>query len=51
LWRVGLEGSPAQRLLATTGVIGSISVHPNGREIAFDSSELRRELWVMEGLK
>ena len=51
LWRVALDGSPAERLLATTGIISSISASPNGRDIAFATFETRRELWVMEGLK
>ena len=51
LWRVALDGSPAQRLLTAPGIIDNIAVHPNGREITFANSEYRRELWVMEGLK
>jgi Tol biopolymer transport system component len=51
LWRISLDGSPAQRLLSATGIITSIGVHPNGREITFVSADSRDELWVMEGLK
>ena len=52
LWRVRLDGSPAERLLTTPGIILSIAVHPNGREITLDSLDFNhRELRVMEGLK
>jgi Tol biopolymer transport system component len=61
LWRVSLDGSPAQRLLKKTGTTASlaygerpaasITVRPDGREIILGLTEGGWERWVMEGLK
>src|SRR5262249_26838853 len=57
LWRVSLEGSPAQRLLTKTGITarlvygerpGSMAVRPDGREIILGLTEGGWERWVME---
>ena len=60
LWRVFLDGSPAQRLLKKAGTTAglaygerpaSMAVRPDGREIILGLTEGGWERWVMEGLK
>ena len=60
LWRVSLDGSPAQRLLKKTVTLtslaygerpSSMAVRPDGREIILGLTQGGWERWVMEGLK
>ena len=52
LWRVPAEGGEPQTLLAKElkglGDLEDISVHPDGRQVAFDVTRENQELWVME---
>ena len=47
LWRVPVEGGEPQRLLETDG-LSDISVHPDGRRIAFTGGWIQMEVWAME---
>ena len=51
LWRIPAEGGEAQRLgLASNSRGASVSIHPDGRRIAFSAGEPKFEVWVMENL-
>ena len=47
LWRIPAEGGEPQKLLAMD-VLGHISIHPDGRRIAFTGGKEESEGWVME---
>ena len=47
LWRVPAEGGEPQKLLEMDGV-KDISVHPDGRRIAFTGGSVQMEVWAME---
>jgi Tol biopolymer transport system component len=48
LWRIPSQGGEPQSLgLAMTG-LRHLSVHPDGRRIAFSAGEFKSEVWVME---
>ena len=47
LWRVSAEGGEPQKLLEMD-VLNNISVHPDGRRIAFTSGWKAMEVWAME---
>jgi hypothetical protein len=50
LWRVPTTGgSPVSTGLAMEG-LRDISIHPDGRQIAFNASFKNSEYWVMENL-
>lgn len=46
--RVPVDGGAAQPIGLARGGIWRVSVHPDGRQIAFDAQENRFEVWVME---
>ncbi|MHC4507508.1 MAG: M56 family metallopeptidase, partial [Planctomycetota bacterium] len=51
LWRIPVDGGEPQKLGLEMPQISSLSVHPDGRHIAFQSSGFKRkfaEVWVME---
>jgi len=49
LWRIPAEGGQPQRLgLKTVFANATLSVHPDGRRIAFTGGEQKHEIWVME---
>ncbi|MDA1094774.1 MAG: hypothetical protein O3A25_16105 [Acidobacteria bacterium] len=49
LWRVPAAGGQAQRLGLRTVTSGTtLSIHPDGRRIAFTGGEQVQEIWVME---
>ncbi|HUP44538.1 MAG TPA: LpqB family beta-propeller domain-containing protein [Thermoanaerobaculia bacterium] len=48
LWRVSVEGGKAERLGLTMPRLTGISVHPDGRQLAFTAGENVGELWVLE---
>jgi len=51
LWRIPVDGGEAQKLGLEMLEISSLSVHPDGRHIAFQSSGQKSkfaEVWVME---
>jgi len=49
LWRIGVDGGrPEKTGLSGEGTPWHLSVHPDGRRIAFDSGTFGAEVWVME---
>jgi len=48
LWRIPSAGGEAVRLDVAAPGMENLDVHPDGRRIAFNSTEVRREVWVME---
>lgn len=46
--RVPVDGGEAQPIGLARRGMWSVSVHPDGRQIAFDSQESRAEVWAME---
>jgi len=48
LWRIPSAGGEALRLDVAAPGMENLDVHPDGRRIAFNSTEVRREVWVME---
>jgi Tol biopolymer transport system component len=48
LWRIPSAGGEAVRLDVTAPGMENLDVHPDGRRIAFNSWQMRREVWVME---
>jgi hypothetical protein len=50
LWRVPVSGSGAVSTGFTIEGLRDISIHPNGRRIAFNAGWKRGEHWVMENL-
>jgi len=49
LWRIGVDGGPPERTgLSGDGTPAHLSVHPDGRRIAFDLGSGGAEVWVME---
>ena len=50
LWLMSADGGSPRKLLSLTGIIWSLTVHPNGREIAFSTRALGTEFRVLENL-
>jgi len=50
LWQVPAAGGPAEKLADNLLYINSISVHPNGRQIAVSEGSAKYEIWVMQNL-
>lgn len=48
LWRIPAEGGEPRGLGVTLRAASQLSVHPDGRRIAFDGGETKSEVWVME---
>jgi Tol biopolymer transport system component len=49
LWRIRMEGGEAQKVGSLVKGLNGLSVHPDGRRIAFTAVEQRgAEVWVME---
>lgn len=49
LWRISNEGGKPQSLGLTRPALGNLSLHPDGRHIAFAAGQpVIREIWVME---
>ena len=48
LWRIPLEGGQRQKLESPANWQGGVSLHPDGRRIAFTAGKTRSEIWVME---
>ena len=47
LWAVPVSGGEPRRLFSMPS-LQQVSLHPDGRRLAFKGGETRRELWVME---
>jgi Tol biopolymer transport system component len=50
LWRVAATGGEPQRLGLALSSMSQLSVHPDGRTLAFSTGETRSEVWVIENL-
>jgi len=50
LWLMTADGSSPRKLLSLTGILHSLTVHPNGQEIAFSTTESVWEFRVLENL-
>ncbi len=51
LWQVPVEGGTARSLgILPGGIVRHVSVHPDGRRIAFSADRTLNEVWVMENV-
>jgi Tol biopolymer transport system component len=48
LWRIPSAGGEPVRLPLTAKGMENLRIHPDGRRIAFNTSEMKNETWVME---
>ena len=48
LWRIPVDRGAPQKIGVATTNRASLSVHPNGQQIAFTAGEENPEVWVME---
>ena len=48
LWRISPEGGDPQKVWQSKKRNAGLSIHPDGQQIAFSTSEAEREIWVME---
>jgi len=48
LWRISAEGGQPQNLGIRMEGIHTLSVHPDGRRIAFSGGSIIREVWALE---
>ena len=50
LWRIAVESGEPQNLGVAMNVLSQISIHPDGRRIAYNYGASKSEVWVMENL-
>ncbi len=50
LWRVPVDGGEPQALGLSMEGLSQLSLHPDGRQIAFTSGNFKAEVWVMENI-
>jgi Tol biopolymer transport system component len=50
MWRIAADGGEPQPISLNANGSDGLSVHPDGRRIAFVSGEQKEEVWVMENL-
>ena len=48
LWQVSLSGGAAQKLDVPRPADAGLSLHPDGRRLAFTTEAQKLEIWVME---
>jgi Tol biopolymer transport system component len=48
LWSISVQGGEPRKLELTAENMRDLSVHPDGRHIAFTAGRDRSEVWVME---
>jgi len=48
LWLVSVRGGQPRKLDLTAEGLRDVSIHPDGRHIAFTAVQERSEIWVME---
>ncbi|MDP2996545.1 MAG: hypothetical protein Q8N47_03590 [Bryobacterales bacterium] len=48
LWSISVQGGEPRKLELTAENMRDLSVHPDGRHIAFTAGQARSEVWVME---
>lgn len=47
LWRVPVDGAPARRLSFADGRTPGLSIHPNGKTVAFTAGSAQSEIWCL----
>ncbi len=50
MWRIAVEGGAPQNLGLPLNLMSQISIHPDGRRIAYNFGISKSEVWVMENL-
>lgn len=48
LWQIPLQGGEPRKLELAAENMHDLSVHPDGRHIAFTAGQIKSEIWVME---
>jgi len=48
LWLISVRGGEPRKLELTAEGLRDVSIHPDGRHIAFTATQGRSEVWVME---
>lgn len=50
IWAISVDGGSAVRLDPTLDIPlrPSLSIHPDGHQVAFDTGEVKREIWALE---
>ncbi len=48
LWRVSAEGGERRELCVFDRALSAVSIHPDGKHVAFNSGSYKHEVWVME---
>lgn len=50
LWRVSVESGKAEKLDLSMESMRDITLHPDGKRLAFSAGQTKTEIWVMENL-
>lgn len=50
VWRLSVETGKAEKLGLSIQGLSQLTVHPDGKQVAFSSGESKNEIWVMENL-
>src|SRR5262249_14494827 len=50
LWRLSVDGGPPEKVGVSLPNITSLSLHPDGRQLAISSGIAAREIWMMQNL-
>jgi Tol biopolymer transport system component len=50
IWRLSIDGGPPQKVGVTLPHITSLSIHPDGRQLAIGAGISALEIWVMQNL-
>lgn len=50
MWRISIDGGAPRNLGLATNLNARISIHPDGRRIAYTAGETRLEVWVMDNI-
>ncbi len=48
IWQIPVEGGQPQNLRLSTTAVSPISIHPDGKRIAYSFGQPKAEIWVME---
>jgi Tol biopolymer transport system component len=50
LWRLSVETGKAEKLGLAMQGLSSVTIHPDGKRVAFTAGQSKSEIWVMENL-
>lgn len=50
IWRVSVQSGKAEKLGLTMENMSNITLHPDGKRLAFQAGQTKSEIWVMENL-